>query len=113
MFRRGYCDRACSRIPRPTCGTRSDSQLSVLSALPFTRRVPPRVTRSGSVGREKAACVAAADGSNNPDLSSGRYGSGKPACVSDVFLSHEDINVLPDLSLLRHNTISNTWTGDP
>jgi len=56
---------------------------------------------------------AAADGWHNRDLSSRRYGSCKSTCVSEVFISYEDVNVLPDLSLFRHDTIPNAWTCNP
>ena len=56
---------------------------------------------------------AAADGWHNRDLSSRRYGSCKSTCVSEVFISYEDVDVLPDLSLFRHDTIPNPWTRNP
>jgi len=56
---------------------------------------------------------AATDGWHNRDLSSRRYGSCKSTCVSEVFISYEDVNVLPDLSLFRHDTIPNAWTCNP
>jgi len=56
---------------------------------------------------------AAADGWHNRDLSSRRYGSCKSTCVSEVFISYEDVDVLPDLSLFRHDTIPNAWTCNP
>jgi len=56
---------------------------------------------------------AATDGWHNRDLSSRRYESCKSTCVSEVFISYEDVNVLPDLSLFRHDTIPNAWTCNP
>ncbi len=54
---------------------------------------------------------ATADGGHNRDLISGKYGGNHSACVPDIFFSHEDIDVLPDESLFRQDTIPNAWAG--
>ena len=51
---------------------------------------------------------AAADGGNDPDLTSCRQTRRKTARISGVFISYEQIDVLPDPALLRQQTVPQT-----
>jgi hypothetical protein len=56
---------------------------------------------------------AATDGRDDRDLRTLWHGRLKAARVADIFFADEDVDVLPDLSLLGYHTASHAWAAVP
>jgi hypothetical protein len=55
----------------------------------------------------------ATDGGDNGNLGSGGEGTHESTCITNIFVSDENIDVLPNLPLLRHNSISKARVESP